>query len=671
MHLLNRRVPLAPDDMYIPAMYAFVFHSVCTIIVYVFLRKDCNISNVLLDFVMILISTLSIQIPLDALTIYLSMSGSIAREGPRRFVSLIVHIGLFVRVWEFFLVCYGLHLTYGPGNHLHPSKTPDLSFYFIMIGILLMNSDHKSGSKWDQYIKVWQSRLNFALGTGGMVDSNLLREVSEMIADYFKDFDWAPSDVAAGLILLKREQKRIIEVRQARRLLIEQPDGFLIPTLDDPSILGTLSRLQDEEDCIRTVFMNGRRPTYMKERQNEPKRSHGYRTFALNSKNIARTPCIKKKISVSSILQPEELLDIIHFVQYSEAAYDTKSIESMYGKRVIFVSEENQLYKAPYFVVHDDDAKAIIIAIRGTSSAMDVLIDLKLDTSPFDIPELSAEDEKHEAHSGFLHTAWNIVKELTEHNLLGELLLDPKSEYYGRKLIVTGHSMGAGVAALVANILRHDFPSTHCYAYEPPGCVVSRRAAQYFENFCTSIVTGDDLIARISRNSLELLKLDLARHMATCEDPKWKVFGALAWERCCWGTRKQVKSNKSGLLQTRTILGDLLPEDLETLKRRATSFRMGMGTEENKFSASQLPMTPVYLPGRILYFEKLKKPPLAKKQMNISMKKYHYVPRWARKEEFQEILVSRSMVTDHSPWSILKEFQNASAESLLYAVTRD
>ncbi|ORY41989.1 hypothetical protein BCR33DRAFT_851991 [Rhizoclosmatium globosum] len=636
MHLLNRRVPLAPDDMYIPAMYAFVFHSVCTIIVYVFLRKDCNISNVLLDFVMILISTLSIQIPLDALTIYLSMSGSIAREGPRRFVSLIVHIGLFVRVWEFFLAYYGLHLTYGPGNHLQPSKTPDLSFYFIMIGILLLNSDQSSGNKWDKHIKVWQSRLNFALGTGGMVDSNLLREVSEMIADYFKDFDWAPSDVAAGLILLKREQKRIIEVRQARRLLIEQPDGFLLPTLDDPSILSTLSRLQDEEDCIRTVFMNGRRPTYMKERQNEPKRSNGYRTFALNTKTIARTPCIKKKISVSSILQPEELLDIIHFVQYSEAAYDTKSIESMYGKRVIFVSEENQLYKAPYFVVHDNDAKAIIIAIRGTSSAMDVLIDLKLETSLFDIPELSAEDEKHEAHSGFLHTARNIVKELTEHNLLGELLLDPKSEYYGRKLIVTGHSMGAGVAALVANILRHDFPSTHCYAYEPPGCVVSRRASQYFENFCTSI---------ISRATWQPVKIRNGKFL--------------------------VKSKKSGLLQTRTILGDLLPEDLETLKRRATSFRMGMGTEENKFSASQLPMTPVYLPGRILYFEKLKKPPLVKKQMNISMKKYHYVPRWARKEEFQEILVSRSMVTDHSPWSILKEFQSASSESLLYAVTRD
>ncbi|KAI8607694.1 hypothetical protein BC830DRAFT_91553, partial [Chytriomyces sp. MP71] len=51
--------------------------------------------------------------------------------------------------------------------------------------------------------------------------------------------------------------------------------------------------------------------------------------------------------------------------------------------------------------------------------------------------------------------------------------------------------------------------------------------------------------------------------------------------------------------------------------------------------------------------------------------KYHYVPRWARKEEFQEIIVSRSMIADHSPWDLLREFQAAPAGSVLGVVTRD
>jgi hypothetical protein len=35
--------------------------------------------------------------------------------------------------------------------------------------------------------------------------------------------------------------------------------------------------------------------------------------------------------------------------------------------------------------------------------------------------------------------------------------------------------------------------------------------------------------------------------------------------------------------------------------------------------------------------------------------KYHYIPRWAQKEEFSEVVVSRSMVADHFPFELLRE----------------
>ena len=36
-------------------------------------------------------------------------------------------------------------------------------------------------------------------------------------------------------------------------------------------------------------------------------------------------------------------------------------------------------------------------------------------------------------------------------------------------VVVVGHSLGAGTAAILAILLRQDYPRLHCYAYSPPG----------------------------------------------------------------------------------------------------------------------------------------------------------------------------------------------------------
>jgi hypothetical protein len=47
-----------------------------------------------------------------------------------------------------------------------------------------------------------------------------LHDISELLARYFQDFNWAPSDILVGLIALKKEQKQISEIKQARRLIL-------------------------------------------------------------------------------------------------------------------------------------------------------------------------------------------------------------------------------------------------------------------------------------------------------------------------------------------------------------------------------------------------------------------------------------------------------------------
>ncbi len=36
-------------------------------------------------------------------------------------------------------------------------------------------------------------------------------------------------------------------------------------------------------------------------------------------------------------------------------------------------------------------------------------------------------------------------------------------------LVCVGHSLGAGTAAILAILLRQEYPNLHCYSFSPPG----------------------------------------------------------------------------------------------------------------------------------------------------------------------------------------------------------
>ncbi|KAJ3285425.1 hypothetical protein HDU79_007347 [Rhizoclosmatium sp. JEL0117] len=692
---------------------------------------------------------------------------------------------------------YGIYVTYGPENYLQPVDTPDckrtpdlniptiiqivvvwsftaMIFYFLTMGVLLANSDHKSGGKVDRHAKLWQSRLNFALGTGGLVESTILQDLSSDLAEFFKDFDWAPSDVAVALILLKREQRRITELKQTRRLILEQPAGFSIPSLEDNSVRRELAEAHGEDEGRRTIFMNGRKPTFMDPKPKAPSKKASNPQTKIPSPNTPLKPFqFRKQRQLGHHRRPqpfnkgtihrEDIDDILHFARYAKIVYTPDEVNQVYSDRLRFHSSANNLYQAPYLIIHDAETDSLVIAIRGTQTPTDILVDLELEVTEFRIPELEGKgdgEEVHYAHVGFMKTARNVVDDIRELGILGPLLNQPGS-----------------VAALVAHFLRSEFPSTCCYAYEAPGCVVSGKAAKYFEQFCTSVVMGDDVVARLSKNTIELLKFDIIRQLENCHEPKWKVLGSAMGVRLGCGSKK-VESDKDNMLIRTTTVGRLDSATLDTLKRKAVSFRAGMGTEENPFAELELPAPPMYIPGKILHIEKLRRPPLkinqrftqqiqrlktaarmdsgSRHDSDISRKqsivprahsdavssqsitgrvatvessiieeesdaiddekeslpnrtdtiqtqfnptenefvhdkqaptvmdtklnvldgsnqyrKYHYVPRWARKEEFQEIIISRSMFSDHSPFEVLAEFQNAPAGSVIGVVTRD
>jgi len=90
----------------------------------------------------------------------------------------------------------------------------------------------------------------------------------------------------------------------------------------------------------------------------------------------------------------------------------------------------------------------------------------------------------------------------------------------GWGVVVTGHSLGAGAAALVALYLRNFYPETCAWAFSPPGGLVDSALAGAAAACVTSVAVGKDWVPRLSLASFERLRDDMARARAPARPPR-------------------------------------------------------------------------------------------------------------------------------------------------------
>ena len=83
---------------------------------------------------------------------------------------------------------------------------------------------------------------------------------------------------------------------------------------------------------------------------------------------------------------------------------------------------------------------------------------------------LNPPQEEWLGHKGMVQAAQYILEKLRSENLL-ERAFNHAPEKGSRdfKLIIVGHSLGAGTACILGILLRQEYEDLQCFCYSPPG----------------------------------------------------------------------------------------------------------------------------------------------------------------------------------------------------------
>lgn len=161
----------------------------------------------------------------------------------------------------------------------------------------------------------------------------------------------------------------------------------------------------------------------------------------------------------------------------------------------------------------DHKTKSIVVSIRGSWSISDIFTDLSARPGEFTAPGFP---ENTYAHYGMIMCCAQILKNLTDDDLLDKIL----ATYPEYQLVITGHSLGAGLSVLVGAKLRSKYADLKVFCFATPNGLLTREAAKYTEQFAFSVVVGDDCFARLSVDAVESLKIGVLESLQSCRLPK-------------------------------------------------------------------------------------------------------------------------------------------------------
>ncbi|XP_044985866.1 uncharacterized protein LOC123453161 [Hordeum vulgare subsp. vulgare] len=180
-----------------------------------------------------------------------------------------------------------------------------------------------------------------------------------------------------------------------------------------------------------------------------------------------------------------------------------------YSQEDVLIHKSRARLMQPSFVlVRDQKAKCFLLFIRGAISPKERLTAASSVEVPFHHIVLNEGQIDNVilgyAHCGMLAAARWIA------NLAMPPLRNAVREFTDYQIKVIGHSMGAGIGAILTYILRehYDFTSCTCLAFGPAACM-TWELAESGKDFITSLVNRDDVVPALSKVAMESLRSEV------------------------------------------------------------------------------------------------------------------------------------------------------------------
>jgi hypothetical protein len=176
------------------------------------------------------------------------------------------------------------------------------------------------------------------------------------------------------------------------------------------------------------------------------------------------------------------------------------------GFKLVTCNLKSEKDKPAHYMAVNDDTKTLVFGVCGTKSMACALTDGQCDPGPL------CETDETQVHEGMARASRHLWD---THGITIKSMVDG-----GCKVVLAGHSLGAGTASIFSMLLKHQGIENTCWAYATPACVDLKVAPSL--GHITSVVMRDDVVPRASMFNLRTLILKI-NHLpwGTLKDDPW------------------------------------------------------------------------------------------------------------------------------------------------------
>ncbi|KAG5507978.1 hypothetical protein GH5_07030 [Leishmania sp. Ghana 2012 LV757] len=468
---------------------------------------DCDTASVAWGRCMMgLLCTNIISAVLFVCTAAFSLHGGVFEVSKRKAVPVMLYINTACIAAIFVLACiaakqaiFEAETTYCPRastvHVLRGTIVADFSVFALYVALFIIAFDprgrhvHHHGN--DNASAWWKRFCIFCCRFGKRSQmEEAYTDLAHVFATAFRGFDIVPSDIAAGALLLHGYQCR------SRELLSRMVDY-------GPNPQGHPERLSSQ--AVPAQRLTPEQRAWAHELQQYSRffvAAYGWLLFEFQhlGSGLARLcyfdPCMCCRD------HPGDHIGQGCFCDVTALLHEARLPE----EDLLLTSWDNNVFKPVHYVAYDRSSDAVIIAIRGSMSIEDCVTDLaalpvavELRDTPPDVPA-----SEYYAHGGMVRCAYNVLDNLSEHGILRQLLC---GHFAGKKLVLLGHSLGAGVALILSAMLWSDHTvlrgRLRCLAYAPPGGTVSKALMEYQKSFVAAACMGYDMVPRLAQHTFD------------------------------------------------------------------------------------------------------------------------------------------------------------------------